>query len=208
MIVLYTTLDARREASWAQQPVRSLPAPYRDRVDAMKNPAARARTCAGLALLAQGLEHIGQDASCLNRIGFDIGGRPTLAGGPSFSISHSEQLVACAIANDQVVGLDIEQRRDNISPRLMRRMSVDQETHDAADFFDAWCAREATVKATGRVGLARIRAVVLTGDQAVLDGWHWALWRPALAPGFASCVASDQPIHSADTQAVKLDPAV
>lgn len=173
----------------------------------MKNPAARARTCAGLALLAQGLGHIGQDASCLERIGFDIGGRPTLTGGPSFSISHSEQLVACAIANDQVVGLDIEQRRDNISPRLIRRMRIGQETDNTGDFFDAWCAREATVKATGRVGLARIRAVVLTGDEAVLDNRHWALWRPVLAPGFASCVASDQAISGAGTTVINVDPA-
>lgn len=207
MIVLYTTLDARREALWADQPAQTLPSAYRSRVESMKDPGARARTCVGLALLARGLAQLGLDASSIERIGFDPGGRPTLAEGPSFSISHSRQLVACAIAGEQVVGLDIEQRRDGMSPRLVRRMSEGLDGHDTLDFFDAWCAREATVKATGRVGLTRIRAVALAGDQAVIDNQHWALWRPVLMPGFASCVASDQAIRSGRTIAVNLDPA-
>lgn len=208
MIVLYTTLNASCEALWANAPADTTPPAYRQRIDSMKSPAARARTCLGLALVASGLARLGHDASAIERIGFDAGGRPTLAGGPSFSISHSQQLVACAIADDQIVGLDVEQRREDISLRLAQRMTDGQEAGQALDFFDAWCAREATVKATGRVGLARIRAVTLADDQALIDNRHWSLWRPALAPGFACCVASDQPIDNGQVTALSLDPAV
>lgn len=207
MIVIYTTLDTIRERQWAQKPVAGLPPAYRERVSAMQSDGARARTCAGIALLAHGLELLHGDRSALNRVGFDANGRPTLAAGPSFSISHSRQWVACALSDAHRVGLDIEQRRDGISPSLVQRMTEGLTPADDLDFFDAWCAREATVKASGRVGLARIRAVQLSAHQAMLDDHAWSLWRPDISPELAACVASDQPVQAGRTVAINPNPA-
>lgn len=185
MNVVYIFLDKQREAFFAARPVAALPPAYRSRVAAMTSSAARARTVAGLWLLGQALATAGRPAAALEQVGFAAGGRPELRGGPWFSISHSEALVACALAQDGPIGLDVEQRRAHVSPRLAERM-----TPPGGDFFAAWCAREATVKASGRVGLARVRAIELTDDIARLDGYAWPLCPLTLDAGYAACLAA------------------
>lgn len=187
MPVFYIVLDKVRESRFARRSVAAVPPVYRQRVESMTSMAARARTVAGLWLLEQGLNMIGFDTGRMRCLGFAPGGRPVFSGGPSFSISHSEQLVACALDHDNTVGLDVERQRGGIQPRLQHSIAP------TGDFFEAWCAREATVKASGHVGLARIRAVELDGSVARLDGRDWHLFSLMLAPGYTACVASDHP---------------
>jgi len=42
-------------------------------------------------------------------------------------------------------------------------------------FFELWSKKEAVVKAADTAGLSRMRDVILTGDQAMLDGELWHL---------------------------------
>lgn len=172
----------------------------------MRSIEARRRTLAGLWLLDHGLRARGFDDGALARLGFSADGRPEIDGGPPFNISHSEALVACAIAPEgAAIGLDVEARRPRSPTRLARLLSGDERAIALADpprFFDYWCAREATVKASGRVGLARIKALTLHADHARLDGLDWPLRRLELAAGYAACLASDRPIGDIDLVAL------
>ena len=183
MVVVYIVLDDAREALFAERSAALAPMAYRARLEAMRSAGARARTMAGLWLLEQGLAMLGGAPGRIDGLGFGAGGRPEFADGPCFSISHSGRLVACALDDARVIGLDVEQRRDGISPRLSQWVAAD------GDFFDMWCAREATVKASGHVGLARIRAVAVDDAVARLDDRDWSLTWLALVPGYAACVA-------------------
>lgn len=184
MHVVYIFLDEAREGFFARRVVEKAPPVYRSRVAAMASPAARARTMAGLWLLEQGLARLGYEAERVHRLGFSPAGRPEIADGPFFSISHSERLVACALEPKHPIGLDVEARREGVSARLRQAIA------STGDFFDAWCAREATVKASGRVGLARIRAVEIDDMIATLDIRSWHLAPLTLAPGYSAWVAS------------------
>lgn len=177
----------------ADCPIAWLPEAYRDRVAAMTHAPARARTTAGLWLLGQALAERNRPAD-LARVGRSATGRPEIAGGPYFSISHSGDLVACALDEHEPVGLDVERRRSGISPRLERTIAGGDE-----DFFNAWCAREATVKLTGRVGLARIREIRLDRGRAWLDGRAWRLRHLCLVPGYAACLAMPDDRNGART---------
>src|SRR5699024_5837461 len=142
---------------------------------------AYVETVAGVWLLRQALAHTGCDAGLIDSVTFSQHSRPELPAGPAFSISHSDDCVACAVIDGAgsatQVGLDIEQPRHIDTARLMRLASSKDERALIAEqptrFFDFWCAREATVKATGRVGLKRIRAIRLDQHQAWLDGQCW-----------------------------------
>lgn len=168
----------------------------------MRSIEARQRTLAGLWLLDHGLRAHGCRDGTLARLGFSVAGRPEIDGGPAFNISHSETLVACAIDHEGgAVGLDVEARRSRSPARLARLLSGDERAAALADpqrFFDYWCAREATVKASGRVGLARIKALALHGDHARLDGRDWPLQQLELVAGYAACLASDRAIGNID----------
>lgn len=197
MYILYLKLDEASECYFRGLSWRHVPPAYRARLKRMQSPAARARTQAGLWLLARGLRALDSDASAVFELGFSAHGRPEIAGAPAFSITHSKALVACALARGQAVGLDVEALRP-VKSAWRARLVGDGEARAAAldprRFFDFWCAREAAVKASGRVGLARIRALTLHAGHARIDGCNWPLHPLELAPGYAACLASDRPI--------------
>jgi 4'-phosphopantetheinyl transferase len=91
-------------------------------------------------------------------------GKPALAerhgSDLEFSVSHSGQLAAIAVAAGEPVGIDVEQRRrhDQVE-RLADRILADSErarfaelasAARAAAFVDLWCMKEACSKLVGR----------------------------------------------------------
>ena len=100
-------------------------------------------------------------------------GRPHISGPASapnlrFNLSHTRNLIACIVAPEFDVGIDVEDCRRNISgPAIARRYFSAREVaaferltknEQAAAFFEYWTLKEAYVKAVGRgisLGLAR-----------------------------------------------------
>lgn len=100
-------------------------------------------------------------------------GRPHISGPVSapnlrFNLSHTRNLIACIVAPEFDVGIDVEDCRRNISgPAIARRYFSAREVaaferltknEQAAAFFEYWTLKEAYVKAVGRgisLGLAR-----------------------------------------------------
>lgn len=179
----------------------ALPNQYHERLRNMASESARQQTTAGLWLLKQLLAAAGEPLETLGRLGVSGNGRPKLAHGPSFNISHSRAMVACVLSHDRTVGLDIEARTQRVPPRLVRETSEDEQAAVAAvptSFFDFWCAREATIKASGHVGLGRLKRVRLSPGCAHVDGEHWHLLPLTLASDYAACLASSAPVGSTD----------
>ena len=177
------------------------PPAYRERLARMRSDEALSRSRAGLWLLEQLLVAAGYPENSVDRIGFSASGQPCIEGAPAFSISHSESLVACASSDEGAIGLDVEYRRPRDMARMARLLDGPERRHVAVEpltFFDYWCAREATVKASGRVGLKRIRALALDGGIARLDARDWWLRPLALSDGYACCLASGRAIEAVE----------
>ena len=107
----------------------------------------------------------------MSALRYPAGGKPALAGGPYFSISHSGTRVAVALSEHCEVGIDVE----------------DLATAADADRLGRWTAVEATLKAAGS-GLRRAGEVRLAADlaSARIGEGTYRLQRLNLAPG---CVA-------------------
>lgn len=201
MLVVHVALDAAASTYFQGLPLRWAPLAYHPRLARKRHAGVFAQSVAGLWLLQHALAHIGHDTAALATIDIDAHGRPYLPQGPAFSIAHSDDFAACALIQDSDdatrVGLDMEQPRAIPPARLARLASNADERATIAQqprrFFDFWCAREATVKATGRVGLKRMRRIQLDADGAWLDDTCWTLQPLALAPGLTACLASDAP---------------
>lgn len=181
------------------------PPAYRERLERMTDVGARQRSRAGLWLLGQLLGSAGYPENSVADIGFGPHGQPVIDGAPAFSISHSESLVVCALRDDGAVGVDVEYRRPRNMARMARLLDGPERAHverEPRAFFDYWCAREATVKASGRVGLKRIRALKLDGDVARLDDRYWYLHTLALDADHAGCLASDRAITAIELRDV------
>jgi 4'-phosphopantetheinyl transferase len=122
---------------------------------------------------------------------FDYGdaGKPSLPGGPEFSLAHSGDYALLAFAAVPV-GVDLEQVRPGLAalPSVERFFSAAERTElDAlpeprrvAHFFELWTLKEAYLKATGE-GLAR-------RSLGALPVGGWISERPPAPPGYAAAV--------------------
>lgn len=90
-------------------------------------------------------------------------GKPYAEGLPYFSISHSGEWVAAAVA-EKPVGIDIEQIRP-VDPRLAARIGAEPER-----FFEEWTAKEAHYKIVGDPNFKSIRYADLAPLHFYEDG--------------------------------------
>lgn len=109
----------------------------------------------------------------------DERGRPELAGpdGPSFSLSHTDGMVACAVSQSGTVGVDVEGDGARVDVQaIAERFFAPAEARAVRDrgpgaFTRIWTLKEAFLKATGE-GLRR-----------PLDSFHFSLDPVSLEAG-------------------------
>lgn len=81
-------------------------------------------------------------------------GKPFIADGPCFSISHCKQAIAVAV-DDRPIGIDIETIRHAEEDLIVRTMNaaeqkqIDEASCPDRTFTRLWTRKEAAVKATG-----------------------------------------------------------
>ena len=120
-------------------------------------------------------------------------GKPRLAGGPDFSISHSAPLVACAAVSRGEVGLDVE--CDASIGRLTLATICDEAERDmvrAMGALHVWIAKEAALKAGGGT-IEHIGAVRVFAGGASFRGAHFHAQRLELAGRWPACVMTSEP---------------
>lgn len=112
-------------------------------------------------------------------LGFDgafvIGehGKPSLPGGPRFSLSHSGERAVVAVCADRDVGVDVEALRP-VGPGVAERVLSDEELagwRGAVDrdrfLLEVWTRKEAVVKATGEGITRSLRTLSYDGFEVV-----------------------------------------
>ena len=209
------------QTSLAASPLPDLPSVLSpdelERADRFGNPARRSAFLVARATLRGVLAHeLGTDPAVLR---FAIGphGKPFLDN-PStalrFNLSHSGDIVLCAVAWGRDVGVDVERIKPDIDhTALARRFFSPLENQELASlppalqraaFFAAWTRKEALVKAWGAglsLALSHFDVSVHPHRPAQLlgvregpgrGGW-WSVHELAPGPGYAGAVAVEGP---------------
>lgn len=133
------TVNAEQLERWESW----LSAEKRQRMDRL-HPQRRLQSLCGEGLARQMLAELLGIAPQDLTFTVNENGKP-LVEGAFFSISHSGELVGCAVS-DRPVGLDIEEIRD-VPERLGRVLDGQWQTPEA--FFRLWTRREAAIKCRG-----------------------------------------------------------
>ncbi|PSB31838.1 4'-phosphopantetheinyl transferase family protein [Stenomitos frigidus] len=145
---------------------------------------------------------------------YGANGKPALANelanGLAFNISHSEDLMLCAIARCGGVGIDLEHLRPISHLDALTERFFSSEEHAAIhalpdearlrSFFQHWTCKEALIKATGE-GLMSLSAITLqiNDDVAKLVSWNhaehaagsWFLELFTPTPAYIAAIAAD-----------------
>jgi phosphopantetheinyl transferase len=119
--------------------------------------------------------------------------RPSLPGGPSFSISHAGGLVACVCAAGGALGLDLEPRGAATAAGLRLALGPDERARIARGELEpttAWVMVEAVLKAAG-LGIDAAPRVRLGQDRASVDGAAFGLTPAPLGEGHVVFVAHE-----------------
>ncbi|XHX80478.1 MAG: 4'-phosphopantetheinyl transferase family protein [Stenomitos frigidus ULC029] len=200
-----------RSPNDCQQLAQTLSADERARAERFRFPRDRDRFIASRGTLRTLLGRYLKTSP--DRVQFCYGdkGKPALAEplasiGLEFNLSHSEDLMVCAIADRQPIGIDLEYLRpvadlENLTqrfftPREHAAIHALEGDRCLRSFFQHWTCKEAVLKATGN-GLMSLSAieVCLQHDTAKLvqhkDAqtipWSLQLFTPA--PGYVGAVA-------------------
>lgn len=185
VIVLHATIAGQADPGPGLALLERLPYAHRLELE-RRDPAARSASLQGLGLLAEGILLVRGTPFNPSHLRFPAGGKPSLAGGPHFSISHSACRVAVALSERHELGLDIE--------------DVGQHGRSRAQL-ERWTAVEATLKALG-AGLRRSAEVGLSPDLATAEvaGAVVHLRRLELAPDCLATVATREPMGRVEVQ--------
>ena len=144
-----------------------------DRAAEFKSPRRRQQYLLSRCLVRAVLEdHTGSPAHSFT-ISADERGKPRVEDGPAISISHSRDIVACAVADHGDIGIDVEapgRSRDvaAIADRYFNREEAEWlRTQPADRFYMLWVLKEAWLKAIGTGiagGLDRLQCIVTPPD--------------------------------------------
>ncbi len=94
-------------------------------------------------------------------------GKPYLAGNPlSFNLSHSGNLTALAIAQEEI-GLDVQLRDGRPRKAILRRLTPAERQED---FFKVWTAKESYIKYRGQTLAALFNKLTFKRDTLFLNG--------------------------------------
>lgn len=159
-----------------------------------------------------------------DRVQFCYGdkGKPALteafaAFGLEFNLSHSEDLMVCAIAHQQAIGIDLEYLRpvadlENLTQRFFtprEHATIHALGGDRCiySFFQHWTCKEAVLKATGN-GLMSLSAIEVCLEHNTVMVQHngplapvWSIQLFTPAPGYVGAVAINAPERSLIHQA-------
>jgi phosphopantetheinyl transferase len=172
----------------------------RQRFERCIDVAQRAQELAALRLLELGAQMSGYASLKLADIEYSssdrVSGKPAWpAGAVDFSISHAHSIVACAIASQCRVGLDVEERRE-IDPRIVARLVCDSASlaHGLSrgNAIDRWTQIEAILKGAG-LGVMHGREIEWRSDAISLCGKSWWLHPLDFGPTHVAHLAADVP---------------
>lgn len=182
VLVLHATLPAGPCPAVLLRLLERLPYARRLEIE-RREPEARYARLAGIALALRGAAGLRAAPVDAGQLVFPAGGKPALAGGPSFSVSHGGRHVGVALCGAGEVGFDLE--------------AVDGRASDPAAGLARlarWTATEAVLKAAGR-GLRDARAVEL--DESLrsgrVAGTSYHLARVAISDDVVASLATANP---------------
>ncbi len=175
VIIYYTVfedIDQPIDEKW----IHALPASLAAEILLYKKQDDINRLTAGKYLLKKSLTDQGFDPALFSSYQIDEMGKPFIEKFHPFNISHSGQVVACAVLLEQGnIGIDVERIREieitkfnkQFSPPEM--MQILTANDPQKKFFDYWTMKEAVMKADGRGMRIPLHSIRLQQDHATID---------------------------------------
>lgn len=185
-----------------------LPRQKRESIERLRMAADRNASLLALLLLEAGCRALGRD-NALERLEYPPKGKPTLVGGPFFSISHTRGRAAVAICRERDVGLDLERAHAASSAAL--RLTLGSPAREwlvdgVVEPTRLWVWTEAVLKGAG-LGISSAAQIRFRSPhEAAVAERRWHLTNVDLGAAYVAALACEG--VPADVTGVEHEPAV
>jgi len=210
MITIYqadTTL-LQQENKWRIL-LKELPVSMHERALRYRFKQDAANYVLGRLLLKKALIALGMEEQ-LEKICFRENGKPYIDG-VHFNISHSDNLVVCAISTDVELGIDVEKEKavklsDFKAWFTAKEWAIIKgDPHPLKTFYRYWTRKESIIKALG-ITLSALHQIELNAGQDVFtdNGKSWYLKDLDFGPGFFGAICSERKVRGIRVKKVYL----
>lgn len=138
-------------------------------------------------------------------------GKPFVAGGPEFNLSHAGEWVVLAMSPGNCLGIDIEEIREIELEdffRALPEIADWEQNYGKAQarrlFFDCWTQKEAVLKASGQGLLAPMDQVRCQDGSALFADRRWCIKKIDIAAGYSCHLATVRPVEAMTVERVYL----
>lgn len=153
----------------------------------------------GRLLLKKGLEKLGI-AEHFNQIEYQKNGKPFLKN-VFFNISHTDNLVVCAVSTKGEIGIDVEKRKTVEVSDFKSSFSIAEWTRinnsksPLEQFYWYWTRKESIIKALGiNLSYLHLIEVDASKDYFIDNGKKWYLKSLDFGTGYEGALCSEYPI--------------
>ncbi len=156
VLLLYTSIDQRYQNLLMREILPTYPSKFRAEILSYTNWSDAQKSLLGRLLLKNAMKLINEPFREEDVVYNDFGKPIFKDNNVEFNISHSGEIVVCAITRNCSIGVDIEKIR-NVNISIFKAQMTKQELSSIAAaeeklvaFFDYWTKKEAVVKAHGK----------------------------------------------------------
>ena len=153
--IYYSYIQEERHNWLLNNMLPDFPRDYQNKIQKYRRWQDAQLSLLGKLLLKHGLHKFDKKANSDNLF-FNINSKPYLkTANIEFNISHSGNIVLCAISNECEIGIDIEQLKEIEIDDFKDQMTINewknisQAEDRISSFFDYWTQKEAVLKAYG-----------------------------------------------------------
>lgn len=190
--IFYTCIDEHLSTDTFNYYLNQLNPDLQNKISRYRHWQDSQRSLLGKALLRDGLDLLGKTQYHLSGLKFTDHQRPYFDENIDFNISHSGQLVVCAISLTNKVGIDVEEIKpiplndftDNFSQKEWAQiLKID---NDFYNFYKCWTQKEAFLKALGMGLNVPLKDVEIIDDKITWKNTNWYLQEIKLEQGYVS----------------------
>jgi 4'-phosphopantetheinyl transferase len=162
----------------------------------------------GKLLIIKGCEGFGVKAD-LQDLRFNSFGKPYLENAPDFNLTHSGNLVACAIASEGNAGLDVEQVvpqeytlfKESFTNHEWK--NIEESEDPLTQFYTFWTIKEAVIKANGCGHNVSLKRISIQKDFAEMGIEKWFFKKVSISKEYIMHIASDKKIS--EVEVIRID---
>ncbi|MBT3546573.1 MAG: 4'-phosphopantetheinyl transferase superfamily protein [Flavobacterium sp.] len=201
--IYYGYIPKAHKLEYSQSLISSLPQKEQERLASIKNECKKVKSAFGRTLLLHGLKNYG--ITNLDDLKVMFNGKPYLNNSRNlhFNISHSGNLILCAISDNASIGVDVEKIKPKILDHFKSYFTVQEwqnitiNDNSIKRFYDLWTRKEALIKADGRGLSIELSSFSCLGNNGQIEGQNWYVKNFVIDEKYACAIAhkNDFPVQ-------------